>query len=77
MTDRQPSGKECLRFWQRGGGYDRNIWSSKEMEEKVVYIHRNPVKRGLVEQAADWEWSSARWYNGARDSIIKVDRTAW
>jgi putative transposase len=64
-------------FWQRGGGYDRNIWSEDEMTEKVGYIHRNPVTRRLVERSTDWEWSSARWYAGERDSLVKVDRTAW
>ena len=28
------------------------------------YIHNNPVKDGLVKQAADWEWSSFNFYNG-------------
>jgi putative transposase len=64
-------------FWQHGGGHDRNIWSHKEMTEKVGYIHKNPVTRGLVQKADDWEWSSARWYNGRRDGIVVVDRTAW
>jgi putative transposase len=30
----------------------------------IDYIHRNPVRRGLVERAIDWQWSSARWYEG-------------
>ncbi len=25
MTDTQPSGRQSIRFWQRGGGYDRNL----------------------------------------------------
>ena len=25
MADTQPSGKVTYRFWQRGGGYDRNV----------------------------------------------------
>jgi putative transposase len=27
----------------------------------IDYIHGNPVRRGLVERAADWRWSSAPW----------------
>jgi hypothetical protein len=26
----------------------------------IRYIHRNPVKRGLVEKPEDWSWSSFR-----------------
>lgn len=47
------------RYWQRGGGYDRNIWSPAELAEKVRSIHQNPVRRGLVERAEDWRWTSA------------------
>jgi len=34
------------------------------------YIHRNPVKAGLVTKATDWEFSSARDYGGLRDGIL-------
>ena len=36
------------RFWQAGGGYDRNIDHVKTAWSSVEYIHRNPVRRGLV-----------------------------
>ncbi|MBI1338232.1 MAG: hypothetical protein GC164_14915 [Phycisphaera sp.] len=52
------------RFWQAGGGYDRNIVSDHESFEKIDYIHNNPVRRGLVKTPTDWKWSSARWYAG-------------
>ena len=61
------------RFWQRGGGYDRNIHSQEELNEKIQYIHENPVRRGLVERAEDWAWSSARWYDGQREGVLKID----
>lgn len=47
-------------FWQRGGGYDRNITSEHEWFEKLSYINNNPVRRGLVTSAEDYPWSSAR-----------------
>lgn len=33
--------------WQRRF-YDFNVWSTKKRIEKLNYMHRNPVKRGLV-----------------------------
>ena len=60
-------------FWQRGGGYDRNIVSEDEYFEKCLYIHHNPVKRGLVESAVQWKWSSARWYELKDDSTLACD----
>ena len=42
--------------------YDRNVRDEKEFVVKLRYLHRNPVKRGLVEHRSDWKWSSFRHY---------------
>lgn len=61
------------RFWQPGGGYDRNVIRSATLRSMVQYLHANPVRRGLVAQAEDWEWSSARWFAGVRPVPIEMD----
>ena len=48
-------------FWQ-ARFYDFNVWATKKRVEKLSYMHRNPVKRGLVGLAEDWRWSSYRFY---------------
>ena len=48
-------------FWQ-ARFYDFNVWTTKKRVEKLRYIHRNPVKLGLVESAEAWRWSSYRFY---------------
>ena len=62
------------RFWQPGGGYDRNITSTEALRAVIEYIHANPVRRGLVARAEDWEWSSARWYAGLRPVKLEMDQ---
>ena len=52
-------------FWQPRY-YDFNVWSEKKRIEKLRYIHRNPVRRGLVKNPEDWQWSSYRHYRGPR-----------
>jgi hypothetical protein len=42
--------------------YDFNVWTERKRIEKLRYIHRNPVKRGLVAAPEHWRWSSFRWY---------------
>src|SRR6202142_3840414 len=42
--------------------YDFNVWTSRKRVEKLRYMHRNPVKRGLVESPELWRWSSYRAY---------------
>lgn len=61
------------RFWQPGGGYDRNVFSDGELSEKINYIHQNPVERGLVARAVEWKWSSASWY-ASGEGAIPMDR---
>jgi hypothetical protein len=61
------------RFWQPGGGYDRNITSIAALRAMIDYIHANPVRRGLVAKPEDWEWSSACWYAGARPVKIEMN----
>lgn len=73
MMDRQPNGETVLRFWQRGGGYDRNLYSTGEIWEKIKYVHGNPVERGLVKTATEWGWSSAGDYAGVRQGPLRVD----
>jgi len=52
---------ESSAFWQKRY-YDRNIRDEQEFRMKLRYLHRNPVKRGLVKGPGDWKWSSFRHY---------------
>jgi len=45
--------------WQEGF-YDFNLYGHEKIEEKIHYIHMNPVRRGLVKQPDDYKWSSYR-----------------
>jgi len=73
MRDEQPKGKIVHRFWQRGGGYDRNLFNAEEVCEKINYIHDNPVRRGLAKDPAKWLWSSARYYFERTDGLLAPD----
>jgi len=75
MLDQQPNGSASDRFWQRGGGYDRNMWSSRALWNMIDYIHDNPVMDGLCAHRADWNWSSAAPYARRSESVIPLDLT--
>ena len=49
------------RIWQTRF-YDFVVFSEKKRVEKLRYMHRNPVKRGLVLEPQQWPWSSFRHY---------------
>jgi hypothetical protein len=70
---RQPNSDIHYRFWQRGGGYDRNVHEITTLRAMIEYIHLNPVRRGLVKEVVDWPWSSARFYAGLDNVNLAMD----
>ena len=59
-------------FWQ-ARYYDFNVWTKKKRIEKLRYMHRNPVKRGLVEKPEDWAWSSFRHYMTGEEGVVEIE----
>ena len=52
---------------------DFNIRNYSQFVEKLRYIHRNPVKRGLCDRAEDWEWSSFRHYATGLEGRVEIE----
>jgi putative transposase len=59
--------------WQRRF-YDFNVWSARKRIEKLVYMHRNPVRRKLVEEPEQWPWSSYRYYAYREEGVVKINQ---
>ena len=59
-------------FWQ-ARYYDFNVHSEKKRVEKLRYIHRNPVRRGLVQNPQDWPWSSFRHYATGVEGVVEIE----
>jgi putative transposase len=54
------------RLWQ-DGFHDRGIRSQRHLEMTLDYVHRNPVRAGLVDEPAHWPWSSFQDYWSRQD----------
>ena len=63
-------------IWQKRF-YDFNLWSDKKRIEKLRYMHRNPVKRGLVMEPEQWKWSSLRAYWSGERGLVRVNYQEW
>jgi hypothetical protein len=51
--------------------YDFVVFTEKKRVEKLRYMHRNPVVRGLVPALEEWNWSSYRHYAlGERGPVL-------
>ena len=65
-------GFDDAHFWQRRS-YDFNVWSGRKLVEKLRYMHRNPVRRGLVDKPEDWAWSSFRDYLYGEQGTVEIE----
>jgi putative transposase len=59
-------------FWRKRY-YDRNVRDEREFTIKLRYLHRNPVKRGLVKEPGDWKWGSFRHYALREKGVLEIE----
>lgn len=63
---------EQYQFWQQDN-HPIEIWTLKVFEQKLKYVHDNPVEAGLVLESTDWKYSSARNYAMDDHSVLAID----
>lgn len=59
-------------FWQ-ARYYDFPVRNQEKRVEKLRYMHRNPVRRGLVLKPEDWKWSSFRHYATGLVRTVEIE----
>ena len=64
--------KQRYKVWQ-DDFHPENIYSEKWFEQKLNYMHRNPVCKGFVVRAEDWKYSSARNWVLCDESVIQLN----
>jgi putative transposase len=70
------AGEFSGRFWQ-SRFYDFNLWGQQKEVEKLKYMHRNPVVRGLVACPEDWPWSSYQSYACGEPGLVRINDWIW
>jgi putative transposase len=68
-------GRARVRVWKEDGRAFP-VTELDALQEKLDYIHQNPVRRALVENGVQWEFSSASWYEYGT-GIIEIDTLDW
>jgi putative transposase len=53
--------------------YDFNVYTEDKHVEKLKYMHRNPVTRGLVTRPEEWKWSSFRHYLTGEMGTVEIE----
>jgi putative transposase len=72
LTARELKSPDQKQFWQRRY-YDFNVSSQEKFVEKLRYIHRNPVVRGLVSKPEDYRWSSFNHYATGQIGAVEIE----
>ncbi len=67
------TGRSQNKVWQ-DSYWDKNIFSERFLRQRLNYIHRNPVRVGLVKNAEEYSYSSYRNYALDDHSLIEIDR---
>lgn len=63
-------------FW-RHDNKPIELWSNKVINEKINYVHQNPVEAGLVFRAEDYRYSSAIDYSGVKGLLDNIIVARW
>lgn len=66
------SNVKQMQFWQQHN-QPIEIWSLNVFEQKLNYIHQNPVETGFVTDPIDWKYSSARNYGNNDQTVLEID----
>ena len=56
-------------LWQEGY-HGKQIETNKFLDQKINYIHENPVEAGFVKFPEEWKWSSAKDFEGGEIGTI-------
>jgi putative transposase len=72
QTSRKLKQHGDAQFWQRRY-YDFNVHNGERRVEKLRYMHRNPVHRGLVEKPEEWQWSSFQHYATGKIGTVEIE----
>src|SRR5258708_37052322 len=75
LTSLRKRGEPVPEYFWLTRFHDFNVWSDAKRIEKLRYLHRNPVARGLVADLDQWEWSSFRFYYCGEPGLVVVNAT--
>jgi putative transposase len=67
------TGRADYKVWQ-DSFWGQNIYTQKFLEQKLNYIHMNPVRAGIVDEPTKYPYSSYRNYEYDDNTLIEIDK---
>ena len=72
LNKKEYKTKSNFQLWQEGFK-PKEIIGSEMLRQKIDYIHFNPVKKRLVSEPTEWEYSSANFYKSGKSGVIDLN----
>lgn len=69
----QETGRSQNKVWQ-DSYWEKEIFTERFLRQKLNYIHRNPIRAGMMDDPSEYPYSSYRNYVDEDDSLIEIDR---
>jgi REP element-mobilizing transposase RayT len=70
--ENRAQNSSTYQVWQEGS-HPEAIFTEKFAQQKIDYIHMNPVRAGLVDAAVEWPYSSAKAYYSGEETFPPTD----
>jgi len=71
QAGKKSSNVKSGQFWQHNNK-PIELWSQEVIDQKIDYIHNNPVEAGFVREPEHWNYSSAIDYSGGK-GLLEID----
>jgi REP element-mobilizing transposase RayT len=67
------TGRSANKVWQ-DSFWDVNVYTERFLRQKLHYLHRNPVRAGIVDKPEEYTYSSYRNYVYDENWLIEIDQ---
>lgn len=64
--------RQMYKVWQ-DSFFDENVFTQDFLNQKIQYIHYNPVRKGMVDEPEDYSLSSARNFVFEGEGVLELD----
>jgi len=65
-----------VRVWDEAF-HPEQVYSKEFLQQKLDYMHANPVRAGYVVDPCEWKYSSAGFYYRDRESVVPISVIEW
>lgn len=74
--ERAAGNRDGITAWQEAF-HPEQVHTESFFNQKLDYIHNNPVRAGYIDDPCDWKYSSAGFYHRETESVVPITPVLW